>query len=158
LVAEPLKSSACEGLFEKGVRNHFSREGTPMELASFSSVVETCLTWIGYGVVCGTTAKLILPGRDPGGTFVTFVIGMGGALIGGSGYAWAAGHPISGLISPIGFAVAIGGALVLLLAHRLMSGRMYNRGAPAVVEEVIVPQPQYSRRRGRASARVSDLD
>lgn len=128
-----------------------------MEFTNLQSLVETGLTWTGFGVVCGMSAKLILPGRDPGGTFVTFVLGMGGALIGGATYVWATGHPLKE-ISPIGFAVAIGGALVLLISHRLLGGRMYNRGTPiAEVDEIIVPTPQYTRRRARG-ARYSDVD
>lgn len=127
-----------------------------MDFSSVHAVIQTGLTWVGFGVVCGTAAKLLLPGRDPGGTLVTFILGIGGALIGGASYAWIAGHPISGLISLGGFAVSIGGSLALLVIHRVLGGRMYNRGAP-VVEEVVVPTPQYTRRRSRTS-RYSDVD
>lgn len=123
------------------------------------AIVEMGLTWIGFGVVCGTSAKILLPGRDPGGTFITLSLGMGGALIGGSIYSWASGEHIRDLISPIGFAVAIGGALVLLISHRLLSGRL--GGEPNFVNEVVVPAPQYVRRRRRTASRVripSDLE
>lgn len=82
------------------------------------------LTWIGFGVVSGLIAKAIMPGRDPGGAVVTMVLGLAGALIGASIYAWSGGDRIKQLISPLGFAVSVAGSLVLLLVHRLFSGRV----------------------------------
>lgn len=130
-----------------------------MDFSNPQAIVQNCLTWIGFGVVCGTAAKVLLPGRDPGGTFVTLTLGGGGALIGASVYSWASGERIviDELISPIGFAVAIGGALVLLISHRLLSGRV--TGERAVINEVIVPAPQMVRRRRTRTARIpSDLE
>lgn len=112
---------------------------------------ETSLTWIGFGVVSGLIAKAILPGRDPGGTIVTAVLGLGGALIGTSIYAWAGGDKLSDLISPVGFCIAVGGALVLLISHRLFSGRILNLTDEG--EDPIVPSPHVTRRR-RAQARA----
>ena len=127
-----------------------------MDFSNPQAVVEECLKWIGFGVVCGTAAKVLLPGRDPGGTFVTLTLGMGGSLIGASVYSWASGERIGDLISPIGFAVAIGGALVLLISHRLLSGRLI--GERQVVDEVIVPAPQLVRRRRRTARLQTDLE
>jgi len=41
------------------------------------------LSWIILGLIAGAIAKLILPGKDPGGIIVTIVIGIVGAIIGG---------------------------------------------------------------------------
>lgn len=101
------------------------------------------LTWIGFGVVSGLIAKAILPGRDPGGAIVTAVLGLFGSLIGGAVYAWAGGDQIRDLISPIGFAVSIAGAMVLLLSHRLFSGRMLEGEG----ERHLAREPHYRRRR-----------
>ena len=114
---------------------------------ALQSLVQTCLTWVGFGFISGLTAKALLPGRDPGGALVTFGLGMGGSLIGVATYSWGTGQHIQSLISPIGFAVAVGGALVLLVSHRLLSGRIL--GERRVVEEVVVPGPTYARRRRR---------
>ena len=41
------------------------------------------LVWAAFGLVAGLIAKAIMPGEDPGGTIVTIMIGIGGALLGG---------------------------------------------------------------------------
>tara|TARA_R110000787_G_scaffold87138_2_gene185724 strand:- start:397 stop:645 length:249 start_codon:yes stop_codon:yes gene_type:complete len=41
------------------------------------------LTWIILGLVAGLLAKLVMPGRDPGGFIVTIAVGIVGAIIGG---------------------------------------------------------------------------
>lgn len=71
--------------------------------------------WIFFGLVVGVVAKMLMPGRDPGGFVVTIVIGIVGALLGGF-----LGR-ILGLYregDPVGFFMAILGAIVLLLGYR----------------------------------------
>ena len=41
------------------------------------------LSWIVFGLVVGIIAKLVTPGRDPGGFIVTMLLGIAGALLGG---------------------------------------------------------------------------
>ncbi len=41
------------------------------------------LGWIVFGVIVGTIAKLLMPGKDPGGIIVTMLLGIVGALVGG---------------------------------------------------------------------------
>ena len=41
------------------------------------------LSWILFGLVVGVIAKLLMPGRDPGGFIVTILLGVAGALVGG---------------------------------------------------------------------------
>ncbi len=41
------------------------------------------LGWIVFGLIVGAIAKLLMPGRDPGGIIVTMVLGIVGALLGG---------------------------------------------------------------------------
>ena len=75
------------------------------------------LSWIVMGLIVGALAKFIMPGDDPGGIFVTILIGIAGAFIGG----FIASS--LGLGSVTGFnlgsvAIAIGGALLLLFGYR----------------------------------------
>jgi uncharacterized membrane protein YeaQ/YmgE (transglycosylase-associated protein family) len=122
-----------------------------MNGTNIHALVEHGLTWIGFGVVSGLLAKAILPGRDPGGTIVTMILGLGGALLGTAIYAYAGGEHIGDLISPLGFAIAIGGSIVLLLTHRLFSGRILNLTDEG--EDPIVPSPHVTRRRRAARSR-----
>ncbi|HEY7460703.1 MAG TPA: GlsB/YeaQ/YmgE family stress response membrane protein [Gemmatimonadota bacterium] len=81
--------------------------------------------WIGLivvGLVAGVIAKLLLPGRDPGGCIVTTLIGIVGALLGGYLFK-ALGHPVLDRVSVPGLLAAIVGAIILLLIHRLFTGR-----------------------------------
>ena len=41
------------------------------------------LGWIVFGLIVGALAKLVMPGRDPGGIIVTIVLGIVGAVLGG---------------------------------------------------------------------------
>jgi len=69
------------------------------------------------GLVVGALAKLIMPGRDPGGIFITMMIGMAGALIAG-----LVGR-LLGLYGPgqsAGFLMSIVGAILLLALYRLV--------------------------------------
>ncbi len=75
------------------------------------------LSWALLGLVVGALAKLIMPGKDPGGIIVTSLIGVAGALVGGFlgsflGLGTVVGFDIRSL------AIAIGGALILLWGYR----------------------------------------
>ncbi|KPI20599.1 MULTISPECIES: GlsB/YeaQ/YmgE family stress response membrane protein [unclassified Streptomyces] len=82
------------------------------------------LGWILVGLVAGIIAKLLMPGRDPGGCVVTPLIGIAGGLLGG----WL-GKIIFGVDSIDGFfelstwIAAIVGSLIILLIYRLIVGR-----------------------------------
>jgi uncharacterized membrane protein YeaQ/YmgE (transglycosylase-associated protein family) len=78
------------------------------------------LVWIIFGLVVGAVAKFLMPGNDPGGIIVTIVLGIVGALLGG----WL-GRAI-GIYKPgdpVGFVMAIIGAIVLLLLYRVIFAR-----------------------------------
>jgi len=78
------------------------------------------LGWIFFGLVVGVIAKLLMPGRDPGGFIVTIVLGIVGALLGG----WI-GRAM-GLYGPdqsAGFFMALLGSIILLGVYRLVIGR-----------------------------------
>jgi len=80
------------------------------------------LTWIVLGLVAGVVAKMIMPGRDPGGIIITIVIGIAGAIIGGFigtqlGFGGVSGFDLRSL------AIAVGGAVLLLFLHRMLKRR-----------------------------------
>jgi len=71
-----------------------------------------------FGLIVGVVAKLLLPGHDPGGLFVTALIGMVGGWLGGvigRALGWYGdGHPA-------GFVMSVIGAMALLLAYRFIA-------------------------------------
>jgi uncharacterized membrane protein YeaQ/YmgE (transglycosylase-associated protein family) len=73
------------------------------------------LGWMLFGLIVGIIAKLVMPGKDPGGIFVTMLIGIVGALLGGF-LGRAIGWYQPG--EPAGFFVATIGAIVLLFIYR----------------------------------------
>jgi uncharacterized membrane protein YeaQ/YmgE (transglycosylase-associated protein family) len=78
------------------------------------------LGWILFGLVVGALAKLVMPGRDPGGIIVTMLIGIAGAVIGGF-----IGRAL-GFYGPgeaAGFIMSFLGAIVLLWIYRMVVGR-----------------------------------
>jgi uncharacterized membrane protein YeaQ/YmgE (transglycosylase-associated protein family) len=76
--------------------------------------------WIFFGLVVGIVAKFLMPGRDPGGFFITALLGIVGALVGGF-----LGRLIGwyGDGDPVGFVMAVVGSIILLAAYRLTMGR-----------------------------------
>jgi uncharacterized membrane protein YeaQ/YmgE (transglycosylase-associated protein family) len=77
------------------------------------------LSWIAIGLVAGMLGKFLLPGKDPGGCFLTTIIGIVGALVGGFvasylGYGGVAGFDLRSL------AIATVGAILFLLVLRLL--------------------------------------
>ena len=78
------------------------------------------LGWIIFGLVVGIVAKLLMPGRDPGGFIVTMVLGIIGALVGGF-----VGR-VLGMYQenePAGLLMSIIGAVVVLGLYRMVAGR-----------------------------------
>jgi uncharacterized membrane protein YeaQ/YmgE (transglycosylase-associated protein family) len=81
------------------------------------------LGWIILGLLAGAIAKAILPGDDPGGIFVTMLIGIVGAIVGG---LIASALDIGDLdeFFDIGtWLIAIAGSLLLLVAYRAVTSR-----------------------------------
>lgn len=77
------------------------------------------LGWLAVGLVVGTAAKLIVPGRDPGGLLVTIGIGLAGSFIGGYAGSLLGIGSVSGFDLP-SLLLATAGAVLLLAAHRLV--------------------------------------
>jgi uncharacterized membrane protein YeaQ/YmgE (transglycosylase-associated protein family) len=76
------------------------------------------IAWIIIGGIAGLIAKLLMPGRDPGGCIITILLGIAGALVAG----WL-GHAIGWYKTGegAGFIAAIVGAFIILLIYRLIA-------------------------------------
>ena len=77
------------------------------------------LSWIVFGLIAGFIARLIMPGKDPGGFIMTMVIGIVGAFIGGYigtflGFGGISGFNLGSM------ATAVAGAVILLGLVRLL--------------------------------------
>jgi uncharacterized membrane protein YeaQ/YmgE (transglycosylase-associated protein family) len=80
------------------------------------------ISWIIFGLIAGTLAEWILPGKDPGGIIAKIIVGIVGAFIGGLigtalGFGKVTGFNLSS------FLIAIVGAIVLLLLYRVVIRR-----------------------------------
>ncbi|MEU5086114.1 GlsB/YeaQ/YmgE family stress response membrane protein [Streptomyces sp. NPDC021356] len=81
------------------------------------------ISWIILGLLAGAIAKILLPGRDPGGLVGTTLIGIAGAFVGG----WLSARFFDRTVEkhffdPYTWGAAIGGSLVLLVLYRLLFG------------------------------------
>ncbi len=73
--------------------------------------------WIIFGLIVGVIAKLLMPGRDPGGFVITIIIGIVGSLLGGwLGRAVGWYGPNQGA----GFLMSIVGAVILLAIYHMV--------------------------------------
>jgi uncharacterized membrane protein YeaQ/YmgE (transglycosylase-associated protein family) len=80
------------------------------------------LSWIVMGLIAGAIAKFVMPGDDPGGFFMTIVIGIIGGIVGGFigsalGLGDVTGFDFRSLL------LAIGGSIVLLVIWRAIKTR-----------------------------------
>ena len=76
------------------------------------------LLWTAIiGLIVGALAKLIMPGKEPGGIFVTMLIGIAGAFL-GTWIGRAIGHYQPG--QSAGFLMSLVGALILLAIYHLI--------------------------------------
>lgn len=76
------------------------------------------LTWIILGLISGALAKLLMPGRDGGGLFLTMLLGIAGAFVGGYlGSLLGIGGPANG-INLVSIITATAGAFLLLFLYK----------------------------------------
>lgn len=78
------------------------------------------LMTIVIGLIVGAVAKLLTPGRDPGGFLITIALGIGGALLATYG-GQALGLYNAG--EPAGFIGSVIGAIILLAVYHLVTRR-----------------------------------
>jgi len=84
--------------------------------------------WIAIGAVAGIIAKALYPGSEDIGIFLTIVLGIVGALLGGF-VAWAvgAGDPIDEFFDISTWLASIAGAFVVLVIYSALGGRRTSR-------------------------------
>jgi len=75
------------------------------------------LSWLIMGLIVGIIAKFVMPGKDPGGVFITIILGIAGAFVGGFigstlGLGSVTGFDIRSLL------IAVGGSILLLIIYR----------------------------------------
>jgi uncharacterized membrane protein YeaQ/YmgE (transglycosylase-associated protein family) len=81
------------------------------------------ISWIILGLIAGAIAKVLLPGRDPGGLIVTTLIGVAGAFLGGWLSATVLDRPVDKQFFDLAtWVAAIAGSLVLLIGYRVIAG------------------------------------
>lgn len=79
------------------------------------------LYWIVVGLVAGSLAKLLMPGKDPGGCIVTVLLGIAGAVVGGLVGTYLGWGSFQGFdLRSMG--LAVGGSCLLLGLYRLVFG------------------------------------
>ena len=81
---------------------------------------DSILVWIVLGLIAGGIAKLLMPGKDPGGCVITILLGIAGALVAGflgKAVGWYDQNEGAGFIA------AIVGAFLILLIYRLVLRR-----------------------------------
>jgi uncharacterized membrane protein YeaQ/YmgE (transglycosylase-associated protein family) len=78
------------------------------------------ITTLIVGLIVGAIAKFLMPGRDPGGWIITILLGIAGAFV-GTFLGRSLGMYREG--EAAGWIASIVGAMLLLLAYRLIAGR-----------------------------------
>ncbi len=72
------------------------------------------------GLLVGAVAKLLVPGRDPGGCIITILLGVAGSFV-----AFYLGRALGWYREgdPVGFIASVIGAIILLLIYRMIARR-----------------------------------
>lgn len=80
------------------------------------------ISWIIFGLIAGAIARLLHPGKDPGGCLLTIILGVAGAAVGGYIGTWLGWGKVTGFdLRSMGLAVL--GSLVLLISFRILFGK-----------------------------------
>jgi uncharacterized membrane protein YeaQ/YmgE (transglycosylase-associated protein family) len=78
------------------------------------------ISWIILGGIAGAIAKLIMPGKDPGGIIVTILLGIAGAFVGGFISTQIGYGTVTGAFHLGSIIIATGGAIIILLIYRMI--------------------------------------
>jgi uncharacterized membrane protein YeaQ/YmgE (transglycosylase-associated protein family) len=116
-----ITNSRVEGVAGMRIAPRIQSSLVPHKDETKGGLFMSVIGWIIFGLIAGIVAKLLTPGRDPGGFIVTTLIGIVGALIGGyigRGLGWYQEG------EPVGFLMAVVGSIVLLLLYRVVARRV----------------------------------
>jgi len=97
----------------------------PQFMTAIEQTLHEILVWIGFGTLAGLAGKAIMPGRDPGGTIATLMMGIAGSIIGCGVLTFFQPEMQITPISLFGFVAATAGTFVILLMYRLLSGSIF---------------------------------
>jgi uncharacterized membrane protein YeaQ/YmgE (transglycosylase-associated protein family) len=89
--------------------------------------VNVVLIWVGFGTLAGLLARALIPGREPSGAVGTVLIGVVGSVVGPLVLCHFLHPQDFNPISPLGFLATVGGALIALMAYRLLVGLLVAR-------------------------------
>lgn len=78
------------------------------------------ISWIVLGLIAGALGKFIMPGDDPGGIFVTMLIGIAGAILGGFIATQIGYGTVVGAFNLYSLFIATAGSVLLLLGYRMI--------------------------------------
>ena len=99
-----------------------------MDDSQLKALAEYVLLWIGFGTVVGLTAKVLMPGRDPGGSIATVLMGIGGSIIGCGVYKLINPELAVSPLSLFGFCIGTFGAFVVLVFYKILGGYWFREG------------------------------
>lgn len=94
---------------------------------SIAQWMNDILVWVGFGTLVGLLARLLMPGRDPGGALANLSTGVGGTVFGCGAFSFFLGERVTP-ISPVGALVATLGALSILFFYKLLAGYIFQEG------------------------------
>ena len=72
-----------------------------------------------FGLIVGMIAKLLMPGKDPGGCIITALLGLAGSAL----FSWLSHTFLNGYAEHWHWIGAIIGALLLLIMYRMIFGK-----------------------------------
>ena len=81
------------------------------------------ISWVVFGLIAGVIAKLLMPGRDPGGCIITMLLGIAGAFVGGFLYRLLTDREVFFQFDLGSLVVAILEGIVILAIYRLVVRR-----------------------------------
>jgi len=87
------------------------------------------LVWATFGLVAALIAKAIVPGKDPGGFFVTILIGIAGSLLGGkiSALLGFANDDKVSFLHPKDWIFSVLGSVIILYAWKKFLAPMFKK-------------------------------